>query len=86
MKVWIDTTTGTWGEYDASLVIYEVDDKELAYLDQASDSEISDLGLAACDLGECHHQTPLLADVGLWCVGPDLDGQLCVYTNVYEEV
>jgi hypothetical protein len=48
-KIWIDTTSGTWGAVPG-LVVVELNERNretvLAYLDDASDSEISEFGLA----------------------------------------
>lgn len=45
--VWIDTTSGTWGEVASSngnLVIVLADDEDLERLESMSDSEIADFG------------------------------------------
>lgn len=49
MRLWIDTTTGTWGEVEHSngkLVILDASLDEARQLDDMSDSEIADFGLA----------------------------------------
>jgi hypothetical protein len=47
--IWIDTTSGTWGDVDGSngvLVLCQVTKEQIDLLEHSSDSEISDFGLA----------------------------------------
>jgi hypothetical protein len=46
-RIWIDTTSGTWGAVEhgqGRLVVLDVDDIQLEALDWATDSDIADLG------------------------------------------